>query len=170
MTDFQEIQQTSRKVASLRKNAKLTQIVQKAWSVKSTSMDVEPALILAKLCLVQIRKNAPLLEVVLFAPVKKATPKTSCPESAKSLQAAQVTLSVDPAKSAEREPLVPEPALMFATPLSAQQTQSVLPTITKDSASVMLDFPDLQIAELVVYLPSRVVQMMLSAKKMKFAE
>jgi len=110
------------------------------------------------------------LEVVLFAPVKKATPKTSCPESAKSLQAAQVTLSVDPAKSAEREPLVLEPALMSATLLSAQQTQSVLLTITKDSASVMLDFPDLQTAELVVYHPLRVVQMMLNVKKMKFAE
>ena len=170
MMVFQEIQQTSKRVVSRRKNAKLTQIVPKAWSVKSTSMDEELALIPAKLCLARILKNAQLLAVVHYAHAKKVTLKTNSPEFAKSLQVAQVTLSVDLVKSAEKEPLVLEPVLMCVTLLSVQQTQFALPTITKDSAGVMLDFPDLQTAELVVCLPSRDVQMMLSVEKMKFAE
>jgi hypothetical protein len=170
MTDFQGTQQTSRRVASQRKNAKLTQIAQKVWSVKSTSMDVEPALIHAKLCLAQIQKNVPLLAAVHSAHVRKATLKTNFPEFAKLLPVARVMPNVDQVKSAEREPLVLEPVSMCATPSSAQPTQSALPTITKDSASVMLVSLDLQTAELVVYLPSRVVPMMPSVKKMKCAE
>ncbi len=79
-------------------------------------------------------------------------------------------LSVDQVKFAEKEFLALAPASTSATLLSVLPTQSVLLTITKDSANVMLDSAEHLTAELDVFRQSRDVQMMLSAKKLKSVE
>jgi hypothetical protein len=82
----------------------------------------------------------------------------------------QVMLSVDQVKFAEKEFSALAPASTSATLLSVLPTQSVLLTITKDSANVMLDLVEHLTAELDVFRQSRDVQMMLSAKKLKSVE
>ncbi len=79
-------------------------------------------------------------------------------------------LSVDQVKFAEKEFSALAPASTSATLLSVLPTQSVLLTITKDSANVMLDLAERLTAELDVFRQSRDVQMMLSAMKLKSVE
>ena len=164
------IQQISKKGVSLKRNAKPTLTAQKALSAKSTSMVGELVLIPARSCLVQILKDAQLLMAVHSALARKAMPRINLLVFVKLLLDAQVMLNVDQVKCAEKDNLEPEPALMFATQSSAQQTQSVLLTITKEPASVMLDSVDHLTAEMDACLPAKDVQMMPNVKKMKCVE